>query len=107
MHGAPSVPGAEPAPIVAKLVDFGVARAEDARITRTGAIVGTPAYMAPEQARGDSAVDVRSDIYSLGATLFEMLTGRPPHVGPTPVAVLAKLGTTPGPPPPRSPLPQR
>ncbi|HRG97775.1 MAG TPA: protein kinase [Polyangiaceae bacterium] len=90
-------PGAEPAPLVAKLVDFGVASAEDARITRTGAIVGTPAYMAPEQARGDSAVDVRSDIYSLGATLFEMLTGRPPHVGPTPVAVLAKLVTTPAP----------
>jgi tetratricopeptide (TPR) repeat protein len=82
---------------VAKLVDFGVASAEDARLTKTGAIVGTPAYMAPEQARGESEVDVRSDIYSLGATLFEMLTGRPPHVGPTPIAVLAKLVTTPAP----------
>ena len=82
---------------VIKLVDFGVASAEDARLTKTGAIVGTPAYMAPEQARGESEVDVRSDIYSLGATLFEMLTGRPPHVGPTPIAVLAKLVTTPAP----------
>ncbi len=80
-----------------KLVDFGVASAEDARLTKTGAIVGTPAYMAPEQARGESEVDIRSDIYSLGATLFEMLTGRPPHVGPTPIAVLAKLVTTPAP----------
>ncbi len=93
----PGDPAEPPRPLVAKLVDFGVASAEDARLTRTGAIVGTPAYMAPEQARGDSAVDVRSDIYSLGATLFELLTGRPPHVGPTPVAVLAKLVTTPAP----------
>ncbi|MFO0644325.1 MAG: protein kinase [Polyangiaceae bacterium] len=84
-------------PFVTKLVDFGVASAEDARLTKTGAIVGTPAYMAPEQARGESEVDSRSDTYSLGATLFEMLTGRPPHVGPTPIAVLAKLVTTPAP----------
>ncbi len=84
-------------PLTAKLVDFGVASAEDARLTRTGAIIGTPAYMAPEQARGDSDVDARSDLYSLGATLFEVLTGRPPHVGPTPIAVLARLVTTPAP----------
>lgn len=57
-----------------KLVDFGVAAAEDAKLTRTGAIVGTPAYMAPEQARGDSEVDGRADLYALGATLFEMIT---------------------------------
>lgn len=84
-------------PPVAKLVDFGVASADDARITRTGAILGTPAYMAPEQARGDQEVDARADIYALGATLFEALTGRPPHVGPTPIAVLARLVTTPAP----------
>ncbi len=84
-------------PVDSKLVDFGVASAEDSRLTRTGAIIGTPAYMAPEQARGDAEVDARSDIYGLGATLFEMIAGRPPHVGPTPVAILARLVTTPAP----------
>ncbi len=84
-------------PVDAKLVDFGVASAEDARLTRTGAIIGTPAYMAPEQARGDAEVDARADIYGLGATLFEMIAGRPPHVGPTPIAILARLVTTPAP----------
>ncbi|MBX3211005.1 MAG: protein kinase [Labilithrix sp.] len=84
-------------PLDAKLVDFGVASAEDARLTRTGAIIGTPAYMAPEQARGDAEVDARADIYGLGATLFEMIAGRPPHMGPTPIAILARLVTTPAP----------
>ncbi len=90
----PSTPGAE---FVAKLVDFGVASADDAKLTRTGAIVGTPAYMAPEQARGDGEVDSRADMYALGATLFEMIAGRPPHMGPTPIAILARLVTTPAP----------
>ncbi len=87
----------EGAEVVAKLVDFGVAAAEDAKLTRTGAIIGTPAYMAPEQARGDEGVDARADLYALGATLFEMVSGRPPHVGPTPIAILARLVTTPPP----------
>jgi tetratricopeptide (TPR) repeat protein len=77
-----------------KLVDFGVAAKTDVRITRTGDVVGTPAYMAPEQARGDAAIDARCDIYSLGATLFELVSGRPPHVGPNAIATLARLVTT-------------
>ena len=77
-----------------KIVDFGVAAKTDVRITRSGDVVGTPAYMAPEQARGDAPIDARSDIYSLGATLFELIAGRPPHVGPTIIATLARLVTT-------------
>ena len=83
--------------LLAKLVDFGVAAADDVRLTKTGAVVGTPAYMAPEQARGDAVADARSDIYSLGTTLFELIAGRPPHVGPTSIATLARLVTTPAP----------
>jgi tetratricopeptide (TPR) repeat protein len=88
---------AQGGPFEVKLVDFGVASVEDAKLTRTGAIVGTPAYMAPEQARGDGKIDGRADLYALGATLFEMIAGRPPHVGPTPIAILARLVTTPAP----------
>jgi hypothetical protein len=81
----------------ARVADFGVARALDAaggeRITETGLALGTPAYMSPEQAVGDSAVDGRSDQYSLGCVLYEMLTGEPPFTGPTPQAVIAKRMT--------------
>jgi hypothetical protein len=79
---------------VAKLVDFGVALENDVRLTRTGVVVGTPAYMAPEQAKAEGVLDARADIYSLGATLFELVAGRPPHVGPTAIATLARLVTT-------------
>jgi serine/threonine protein kinase len=63
------------------VMDFGLAREAtiEAGLTASGALLGTPAYMSPEQARGDGrAVDRRSDVYSLGATLYELLTGRPP-----------------------------
>lgn len=90
-------PPAEGGLLVTKLVDFGVAASDDVRLTKTGAVVGTPAYMSPEQARGDATADARSDIYSLGATLFELVAGRPPHIGPTSIATLARLVTTPAP----------
>ncbi len=67
----------------AKITDFGVARtlAAPSTITREGVVAGTPAYMSPEQARGDPDLDPRSDVYSLGATLYEGLTGQPPFAG--------------------------
>jgi eukaryotic-like serine/threonine-protein kinase len=74
------------------VADFGIARAlggED-RLTQTGLAVGTPAYMSPEQASGDKAVDARTDVYSLGIVLYEMLAGEPPYTGPTAQAMLAK-----------------
>jgi len=75
------------------VADFGIARALDAaeeRLTETGLSIGTPAYMSPEQASADRTVDARSDIYSLGCVLYEMLAGEPPFTGPTPQAVIAK-----------------
>ena len=77
----------------AKLLDFGLARRlfDNRRITEAGGIMGTPMYMAPEQARGEGAIDARADIFSLGCVLFECLTGHPPFTGPTAMAVLAKI----------------
>jgi TolB-like protein/Tfp pilus assembly protein PilF len=75
------------------VADFGIARAlagADDRLTETGLAVGTPAYMSPEQAAGDKALDARTDVYSLGAVLYEMLAGEPPFTGPTAQAIIAK-----------------
>ncbi|HQU46761.1 MAG TPA: protein kinase, partial [Pirellulales bacterium] len=82
-----------------KLVDFGLAHAaDDVHLTQTGAILGTPAYMSPEQARGDT-VDGRSDLFSLGAVLYKLATGEMPFRGASTMAVLMALATeTPRPP---------
>ena len=78
----------------ALLADFGIARAVSeaggSKLTGTGLAVGTPAYMSPEQAGGNERVDARSDIYSLGCVLYEMLVGEPPFGGRTPQAVIAR-----------------
>ncbi len=75
------------------VMDFGLARVQETSgVTQTGMIVGTPAYMAPEQARGDqSAVDRRSDVYSLGATLYEILTGKRPFEAKSSMDVLVAI----------------
>jgi serine/threonine protein kinase len=75
------------------LTDFGLARdaSDQARVTQTGAIAGTPLYMSPEQASGQSGLDHRTDIYSLGATLYELLALRPPFAAKSLVALLANI----------------
>jgi len=84
----------------AVVADFGIARALHAangeQLTLTGMVVGTPQYMSPEQASGEK-VDGRSDQYSLGCALYEMLSGKPPFLGPTPLAVLARHSAEPVP----------
>ena len=86
-------PPAVPTGPLVKLSDFGLARvdqqSESLAITRAGAVLGTPLYMSPEQCRG-TGVDARSDVYSLGATLYHLLAGRPPFDGDSHVAVLNK-----------------
>lgn len=73
-----------------KLCDFGLVKSTrgDAQLTQDGAIIGSPLYMSPEQGRGQDA-DHRSDIYSLGCTLYHMLCGRPPFHGPSPVGIIS------------------
>jgi serine/threonine-protein kinase len=78
---------------VAKLTDLGLARATDdkeAAESEAGKAYGTPYYISPEQIRGDVDIDFRADIYSLGATLYHLVTGRPPFEGETPAAVMHK-----------------
>jgi serine/threonine-protein kinase len=81
----------------AMVADFGIGKALSGggSLTRTGMAVGTPAYMSPEQAGGESEVDGRSDLYSLGCVLYEMLAGEPPFTGPTAQAVIAKRFVSP------------
>ncbi len=79
----------------ALVADFGIGRAIDSasaddQITNTGFAIGTPAYMSPEQAVGQRDIDGRTDVYSLGVVLYEMLAGEPPFGGPTAQAIMAK-----------------
>ena len=78
----------------AVVADFGVARAitavGDDRLTETGLVVGTPAYLSPEQVAGEREIDGRSDVYALGCVLHEMLVGEPPITGPSVAAILAR-----------------
>jgi serine/threonine-protein kinase len=93
-----SASGAE----VIKLLDFGIAKlldpAPDDKLTQSGAIIGTPAYMAPEQLLAEGEIDPRADIYSLGVTLFECLSGTVPHEGNYSKILLGAAGTAPAPP---------
>jgi serine/threonine-protein kinase len=85
-----------------EVADFGIAlavsQAGGTRLTETGLSIGTPQYMSPEQAMGDRELDARSDVYSLGAMLYEMLTGDPPYMGSTAQAIVAKVITEKAPP---------
>jgi TolB-like protein len=79
----------------AVVADFGIARAvtaagEGQQLTQTGTIIGTPAYMSPEQSTGSSEIDGRSDEYSLACVVYEMLVGEPPFTGPTAQAIIAR-----------------
>ncbi len=83
----------------AMLADFGIARAtsEEGRITETGMALGTPAYMSPEQASATRELDGRSDIYSLGCVLYEMLAGEAPHSAPSAQAIIGRRLSEPAP----------
>jgi endoglucanase len=80
-----------------KVLDFGIAKlaAAESAETQTGAILGTPAYLSPEQARGERAIDHRTDVYGLGAVLYELLVDRKPHPGDSHNAILHHICTQP------------
>ena len=94
-------------PLFVKVLDFGIAKVQmgengpPSQLTRIGSVFGTPEYMSPEQAAG-LAVDHRTDLYSLGIIVYQMLTGNPPFTGPDVVALLTAQMTTPPPPLPSS-----
>jgi serine/threonine-protein kinase len=92
------LPGRRP---IVKVLDFGISKVNDptlGALTRTASVMGTPYYMSPEQLLSSKHVDHRSDIWSLGIILYELLTGLPPFTGETPPEVVAKImQNTPGP----------
>jgi serine/threonine-protein kinase len=94
---------------VAMVMDFGIALAvshvHGERLTETGLSIGTPAYMSPEQVSGEHVLDARCDVYSLGAVLYEMLTGETPYTGATAQVLMAKQATDPVPSAQRPPYP--
>src|SRR5258708_3862454 len=84
----------------AMVTDFGIARAASdddggSRLTATGAVIGTPSYMSPEQCAGDREIDGRSDLYSLGTVAYQMLTGEPPFIGGNAPSIMMKQVTEP------------
>jgi eukaryotic-like serine/threonine-protein kinase len=91
-----------------KVLDFGIAKLADPKRTfqtQAGALIGTPIYMPPEQARGASAIDHRADLYALGCMLYQMLAGRPPFVSPNAAElILMHLDTAPEPPSRHAPV---
>jgi eukaryotic-like serine/threonine-protein kinase len=87
-------------PCFAKIVDFGISKIQPESemptqtLTREGAVIGTPHYMSPEQALGRADIDHRTDLWAVGAILFECLTGRPPHVGKSYEEVIVAICST-------------
>ena len=82
---------------VVKLMDFGIARLVESNMTVTGSVLGTPAYMAPEQRASARSVDGRADVFAAGNTLYSLLTGEPPFSGPTPKVFRQVMDTSPKP----------